>query len=113
MVSLTEAVYVATIWHIWRDFGWQVFKRIGADRGIKRAYAWYQGRRRYRSLARLKADPALFRIVFLCILKFDAFFFCAFSLQIVLLVLQQNDLEVCPRLAKCPDKAVLTLPILV
>lgn len=43
MVSLTEAVYVGTIWYIWRDFGWQVFKRIGADRGIKRAYAWYQG----------------------------------------------------------------------
>ncbi|ORY58371.1 hypothetical protein BCR35DRAFT_203909 [Leucosporidium creatinivorum] len=73
MISLTEATYIGTFYWVYRDFGWQVFKKIGADRSIKRIYAMYQ--------------------VFLCILKFDVFFFIAFSLQLVLLVLQQNDLE--------------------
>ena len=74
MISITEATYVVTFYWIFTDFGWQVFKKIGADRGIKKAYATYQ--------------------IFLCILKFDTFFFVAFSLQLVLLVLQQNDTEV-------------------
>lgn len=73
MISLTEATYLGTFWFIWQDYGWRVFKKIGADRGIKRAYAWYH--------------------VFLTALKFDFFFLLAFSLQLVLLVLQQNALE--------------------
>ncbi|KDE05747.1 hypothetical protein MVLG_03839 [Microbotryum lychnidis-dioicae p1A1 Lamole] len=73
MILVTQITYLATFWFIYRDFGWQVFKRIGADRGIKKAYMWYQ--------------------VFLVILKFDVFFFLAFSLQLVFLVLKQNDVE--------------------
>ncbi|SCZ92705.1 BZ3500_MvSof-1268-A1-R1_Chr5-2g08123 [Microbotryum saponariae] len=73
MILITQITYLATFWFIYRDFGWQVFKRIGADRGIKKAYMWYQ--------------------VFLVILKFDVFFFLAFSLQLVFLVLKQNDVE--------------------
>lgn len=57
MISLTEATYLTTFFWIYKDFGWQVFKKIGADRSIKRIYAMYQ--------------------VFLCILKFDVFFFIA------------------------------------
>ncbi|KAM0788014.1 hypothetical protein ACM66B_006214 [Microbotryomycetes sp. NB124-2] len=73
MISLTEATYIGTFWFIWRDFGWQIFKEIGADRSIKRAYAWYH--------------------VFLTALKFDWFFLLSFSLQLVLLVLRQSALE--------------------
>lgn len=32
--------------------------------------------------------------VFICLLKFDAFFFISFSLQFVLLVLHQSNIEV-------------------
>ncbi|GAA5971403.1 hypothetical protein JCM11641_008340 [Rhodosporidiobolus odoratus] len=73
MISLTEATYVLTIWPIYKEFGWQVFKKIGADRRIKKCYAWYQ--------------------VFICILKFDFFFFIAFSLQLVFLVPTQTAAE--------------------
>ncbi|KAK4052053.1 hypothetical protein OIV83_002347 [Microbotryomycetes sp. JL201] len=73
MISLTEATYIGTFWFIWRDFGWQIFKEIGADRSMKRAYAWYH--------------------VFLTALKFDWFFLLSFSLQLVLLVLRQSALE--------------------
>ncbi|GAA6005347.1 hypothetical protein JCM10207_002946 [Rhodosporidiobolus poonsookiae] len=73
MISLTEVTYVVTMWPIYKEFGWQVFKRIGADRRIKRCYAWFQ--------------------IFLCILKFDYFFFIAFSLQLVFLVPTQTPAE--------------------
>ncbi|BGP13122.1 hypothetical protein JCM10213v2_001041 [Rhodosporidiobolus nylandii] len=71
MISLTELTYLATIWAIYKEFGWQVFKKIGADRRIKNA--WFQ--------------------VFLAILKFDGFFFLAFSLQLVFLVPTQTSAE--------------------
>lgn len=50
MIILTELTYLATSWSIYQEFGWQVWKRIGADRRIAKGYLWYQ--------------------VFLCILKF-------------------------------------------
>ncbi|KPV76732.1 uncharacterized protein RHOBADRAFT_12732, partial [Rhodotorula graminis WP1] len=73
MITLTQLVYLACLWPIWREFGWSVFKAIGADRRVKKSYAWYQ--------------------VFICVLKFDLFFFIAFSLQLVFLVPTQTDAE--------------------
>jgi len=52
MISLTELVYLACLWPIWREFGWQIFKTLGADRRVKRSYAWFQ--------------------VLICVLKFGA-----------------------------------------
>ncbi|GAA6041710.1 hypothetical protein JCM8097_003094 [Rhodosporidiobolus ruineniae] len=89
MISLTEVTYLATIWPIYKEFGWQVFKRIGADRRIKKCYAWYQ--------------------VFISILKFDFFFFIAFSLQLVLLVPTQTDAERWITVAALPITLLLLL----
>ncbi|GAA5856404.1 hypothetical protein JCM8547_008728 [Rhodosporidiobolus lusitaniae] len=89
MISLTEITYLATIWFIYNEFGWQVFKRIGADRRIKKSYAWYQ--------------------VFLCILKFDMFFFLAFSLQLVFLVPTQTNAERWLTVAALPVTLVILL----
>lgn len=91
MVGITEVTYLATFYWIFSDFGWRVFKQLGADRRIKRAYATYQ--------------------VFLCILKFDGFFFVAFSLQLVLLVLQQNDTEVRSALSPKPKAEAELTPM--
>lgn len=52
MISLTELVYLACLWPIWREFGWQIFKTLGADRRVKKSYAWFQ--------------------VLICVLKFGA-----------------------------------------
>ena len=50
MITLTQIAYLACLWPIWREFGWEVFKTIGADRRVKKSYAWFQ--------------------VFICVLKF-------------------------------------------
>ncbi|GAA5895031.1 uncharacterized protein JCM6883_002294 [Sporobolomyces salmoneus] len=73
MISLTEVIYLSVIFQIYKEFGWSIFKRIGADRRIKRCFLWFQ--------------------VYLCMLKFDYFFFIAFSLQLVFLVPTQTDAE--------------------
>lgn len=50
MIGITEVVYLGTFFPLYREFGWSIYKRIGADRGVKKMYMWFQ--------------------VFICILKF-------------------------------------------
>lgn len=45
MIAATEIVYLSTFWAIYREFGWTIYKRIGADRSIKTSFMWYQVRR--------------------------------------------------------------------
>ncbi|GAA5978884.1 hypothetical protein JCM11641_003601 [Rhodosporidiobolus odoratus] len=54
------------LWPLYHEFGWDVFKRIGADIQIRRYFMRYQ--------------------VFVCLLKFDAFFFIGFAVQFLVLV---------------------------
>lgn len=62
IVALAELAYVILGWSIWREFGWKVYKLLGADRRIKRLYMHYQ--------------------ILACIMKFDVFFWCGFSIQV-------------------------------
>ncbi|KAH8929491.1 hypothetical protein BT69DRAFT_1307032 [Atractiella rhizophila] len=73
MIAVAEVAFLALTWFIFREFGWQIYKKIGADRTLKKMYMWYQ--------------------VFICLLKFDYFFFISFSLQLVLLVENLKDFE--------------------
>lgn len=73
VISVAEVAYIALGWKIWREFGWKLYKRLGADRQIKRMYAKYQ--------------------IFVCIMKFDVFFFIGFSYQLIMLVLDKHDWE--------------------
>lgn len=50
MIGVTECVYLGLYWPIFNEFGWTIYKRIGADRAIKRYFMWYH--------------------VFVCIIKF-------------------------------------------
>ncbi|GAA5888054.1 hypothetical protein JCM6882_000264 [Rhodosporidiobolus microsporus] len=54
------------LWPLYGEFGWDVFKRIGADIAIRRYFKRYQ--------------------VFVCLLKFDGFFFVGFAVQFLVLV---------------------------
>lgn len=89
MISLTEVIYCATIFPIYKEFGWSVFKRIGADRRIKRCFLWFQ--------------------VYLCMLKFDYFFFIAFSLQLVFLVPTQTSAERWLTIAALPVTLIILI----
>jgi len=87
IIAAAEVIYCVLSYYIYRVLGWEVFKKIGADRRIKRMYMNYQ--------------------IFICILKFDFFFFFSFSLQFVLLVLEQSKLERYLTLAACPVSLIL------
>jgi len=73
VISVAEVAYIALGWKIWREFGWKIYKRLGADRQVKRMYAYYQ--------------------IFVCLIKFDVFFFIGFSVQLIWLVLNRSNWE--------------------
>ncbi|KAJ3480257.1 hypothetical protein NLI96_g8479 [Meripilus lineatus] len=73
VIAVSELAYILLGWKIYTEFGWKVYKFLGADRQIKTMYAHYQ--------------------VFLCLVKFDLFFWVGFSVQFIWLVLNPNDAE--------------------
>ncbi|THH26654.1 hypothetical protein EUX98_g7531 [Antrodiella citrinella] len=73
VVAVAECAYMGLGYKIYTEFGWQVYKYLGADRRIKSMYAQYQ--------------------VFLCLVKFDLFFWVSFSIQFIWLVLSHGDAE--------------------
>ncbi|KAI9598279.1 hypothetical protein BDF19DRAFT_431901 [Syncephalis fuscata] len=76
LIAITAAgsIFMAAItWELYRDFGWKIYKKLGADLQISRMYRLHQ--------------------ITLTYLKFDAFFFIAFSVQIVILSLKGADSE--------------------
>ncbi|ORY59421.1 hypothetical protein BCR35DRAFT_309283 [Leucosporidium creatinivorum] len=67
--SVIGGFTIAMAWLIWRlyeEFGWNLYKVLGADLKIKRMYLKFQ--------------------IFLSILKFDSFLFLGFTIQMLVLV---------------------------
>lgn len=62
VIAVAEVAYIILGWSIWREFGWKVYKLLGADRQIKKMYMHYQ--------------------ILFCIMKFDVFFWVAFAIQV-------------------------------
>lgn len=63
VIGVAELAFIVLGWSIWREFGWKVFKLLGADLRIKNIYMHYQ--------------------IFECLLKFDIFFAVGFSAQVI------------------------------
>ena len=82
VIAAAELAYIGLGWKIYTEFGWQVYKFLGADRQIKRMYAQFQ--------------------VFECLVKFDVFFWVAFCVQLIWLVLQKQDWEYYVTVAALP-----------
>ncbi|RXW20611.1 hypothetical protein EST38_g5229 [Candolleomyces aberdarensis] len=87
VISVAEIAYIALGWKIYNEFGWGVYKFLGADRRIKKLYANYQ--------------------IYECLVKFDVFFWVGFSVQFIWLVLQENDWEYYVTCAALPLSIVL------
>ncbi|KAI0824105.1 hypothetical protein BC628DRAFT_1323383 [Trametes gibbosa] len=73
VISVAEVAYIALGWKIYTEFGWKVYKFLGADRRIKTMFAYHQ--------------------IFLCLVKFDLFFWVGFSVQFIWLVLNKSNAE--------------------
>jgi hypothetical protein len=82
ITGIAEVAYVYLAYKIYQDFGWLVFKRLGADRKIHRYYFYYE--------------------IFGCLLKFDFFFFVGFSTQLLILNISFKDIEFWLTLAAIP-----------
>ena len=87
VICVAELAYIALAWTIYNEFGWKVYKFLGADRQIKKMFAVYQ--------------------IYLCIVKFDLFFCVGFFVQFTLLVLDHNSFEFYMTCAAVPLSIVL------
>ncbi|KAF1944603.1 hypothetical protein EJ02DRAFT_340462 [Clathrospora elynae] len=79
LVALPVMMAVATIafafesWKLYDEFAWTIYKRISADTRLKRRYLTYQ--------------------IYIALLKFDFFFFLAFTVQFLVVVKNTKPLE--------------------
>lgn len=86
ITCIAEIFYVYLAYRIYQDFGWLVFKRLGADRKVHRMYFYYE--------------------IFACLLKFDFFFFVGFSMQLLIVNYTFSDVESWLTLAAIPVSIV-------
>jgi hypothetical protein len=89
VVAACTVAMTLMLWPLYTEFGWDTFKRIGADLGIRRAYLRYQ--------------------VFVCLLKFTAFFILGFELQFLILVTGTPTVEFVLTIAALPLTVIALL----
>ncbi|ORY02983.1 hypothetical protein K493DRAFT_311872 [Basidiobolus meristosporus CBS 931.73] len=73
VITSCSVAFTGLTWEIYKEFGWKIFKRLGANLEIRRMYKAYQ--------------------ILLTLLKLDVFFFIGYSVQLATLVYNSDDVE--------------------
>ncbi|KAI9591151.1 hypothetical protein BDF19DRAFT_417421 [Syncephalis fuscata] len=71
VMAVLAITFAFQAWHLFQEFGWRIYKKIGADLNIRRMYRLYQ--------------------IFVTILKFGIFVFLAFAGQLWYLFYYNDD----------------------
>lgn len=110
IIGCSSLAFGALSWFLYKDFGWQIYKVIGADRNLKKAHMHYQIfvclLSEYKVHIELKSSFFPYPTFFLCP-EFDFFTFIAYCLQLVLVVLKKSSSERWITIAAAPVALIL------
>ncbi|KAF9201355.1 hypothetical protein BGZ49_008386, partial [Haplosporangium sp. Z 27] len=73
LMIILASVFAFVAYRLYKEFGWSIYKKIGADLAMRDMYKVYQ--------------------IFIMILKFDIFFQLGFSAQFLAVVILQHEIE--------------------
>lgn len=79
-LAMVSMIFVA--FRLYPEFGWTIYKYIGADLKMKRRYMTFQ--------------------IFITLLKFDFLFFLGFTIQFIVIILNKQDVEFALTIAVIP-----------
>ncbi|KAK0542986.1 hypothetical protein OC846_006334 [Tilletia horrida] len=82
LTGLAQIPITILTYYLFRDFGWAIYRKIGADLRIRNMFLWYQ--------------------VFVVWLKFDFFFGGAFTIAYLIIVADENSWEYPVTIAAVP-----------
>ncbi|KAJ1973526.1 hypothetical protein H4R35_004075 [Dimargaris xerosporica] len=89
IITVCSLSFTALLWEIFLDFGWMIYKKLGADLSLRQMYKRHQ--------------------ILLTLLKLDIFFFVGYSVQLATLVLKVTDAETWIQIAVVIPGSVLVL----
>jgi hypothetical protein len=98
VIGLGTVMMIVSTFYLYKQFSWSVFERYGGDKGIKKALRFYEvccdsAAVFPATVRRGKHNMLTILQVYLSLLKFDFFFFLAFTVLFLVVVTETSDLE--------------------